>query len=415
MRISIVGAGYVGCATGAGLAKLGHEVTFVDSNKEKVDTLSELKCPVYEKDVEAILKSSRVRATCDLEYAVRNTEVSFICVATNSTPSGGSIDLSQIKEVAEQIGKALSNYHLVVVKSTVLPGTTENVIVPLLERHSKKVKSDFQICVNPEFLREGFAVEDFLHPYRVIIGEIDKKGGDILVELYKHLDSPIVRCDLRTAELIKYASNAFLAMKLSFMNEIGNMCKKLGIDVYEVAKGMGYDERIGNKFLNAGIGFGGSCLPKDVRALMVMGGELGYKPRILEEVLNLNEQQPLRMLELLKKHIPNLNGKKIGILGLAFKADTDDVRESRAITIVDALLREGAVIRAYDPVAMRDFKRLFPDIKYTGPEEVLQCDAILILTDWHQFNSFNYKGKIVIDGKRINKARESKIYEGICW
>lgn len=415
MRIAIIGAGYVGLVTGACLAKLGNEVTFVDSDKERIDMLRGRKCPIYEAGLDEILRAIPTEATCNLNDTIKDTDISFVCVGTDSDDFGYATNLQALKEVAEEIGETLSHGHLVVIKSTVIPGTTEKVIIPLLEKHGRRIGADFNICTNPEFLREGIAVRDFLHPDRIIIGEMNKEGGDVLAELYRDFDCPILRFELRTAEMIKYASNAFLATRISLINEVGNICQRLGVDVYEVAEGMGYDERIGSKFLNASIGFGGSCLPKDLKALIAKSREIGYEPKILEAVFNLNEQQPLRMVELLKKHIPDLRNRAIGMLGLAFKANTDDIRESRAIRVVDALLKEGAKIKAYDPVAMENFKGLFPQIEYTSPEEVLKSEAILILTDWEEFEHLDYKGRSVIDGRRTAKAREAKVYEGVCW
>ena len=223
-----------------------------------------------------------------------------------------------------------------------------------------------------------------------------------------------MRTHLKIAEMTKLASNAFLATKISFMNEIGNICKKLGIDVYEVAKGMGFDDRIGSKFLNAGVGFGGSCLPKDLGGLISKSRQIGYEPNLLQEVLNLNDEQALRLIELLKKHI-SLKDATVGILGLAFKPETDDVRDSRAIKIVQALLQEGAKVKAYDPMAMKNFKKLFPQIEYVTTDKVLNSDAIFIVTEWQEFSELDYTGKVVVDGRRIEKARGARIYDGICW
>ncbi len=286
MRISIIGAGYVGLVTGACLAKLGNKVTFIDPSDERINAIKEGKCLIYEKGLDEILQITKIEVTSDLAHAIKNTDVSFICVGTDTSNCGYSTDLRHVREVAEEIGKILSdyhNYHLVVVKSTVVPGTTEEVVIPLLEKYGKKAGRDFGVCVNPEFLREGLAVKCFLHPDRIVIGEMGKKEGDILAELYRSFDCPILRFDLRTAEMVKYASNAFLATKISFINGVGNICKKLAIDVHEVAVGMGYDDRIGNKFLNAGIGFGGSCLPKDLKALIEKSRAIGYEPKILVE------------------------------------------------------------------------------------------------------------------------------------
>jgi len=415
MNISVIGAGYVGLITGACLAKLGHRVTLVDSDREKIEAIERGESPIFEQGLEDILRTTQLDARSDIHDAIKTSEISFVCVGTDPGDGSYSIDLRSVSEVAEAIGETSNDHCLTVIKSTVTPGTTEEVIIPLLEKNGRKAGVDFGICVNPEFLREGFAVEDFLNPDRIVIGEIDRRSGDILADLYKGFSCPILRFDLRTAEAIKYASNAFLAAKISFVNEIGNICKELSIDTYEVARGMGYDPRIGAKFLNAGIGFGGSCLPKDLRALIGKATSLGYRPGLLEQVLDINETQHLRVIHLLKKHIPDLRGKTIGVLGLAFKAGTDDVRESKAIGVVDALLKEGAKVKAYDPAAMDKFSTLFPTITYGDPGIVLGCDAILILTDWQEFANLDYTGKTVIDGKRIRKAMEADIYEGVCW
>jgi UDPglucose 6-dehydrogenase len=234
------------------------------------------------------------------------------------------------------------------------------------------------------------------------------------LRLYESFDAPILRTTLRTAEMIKLASNAFLATKISFVNEIGNICKRLHMDVYDVAEGMGLDDRIGKKFLNAGIGFGGSCIPKDIRMLKTTAREVGYQPRFLDEVTNLNDQQAIRLVRLAKKHV-NLEGATIGLLGLAFKPGTDDVRDSRAIAVVKALLGEQALVKAYDPLAVENFRKMFPNLDYVSKEEVLNCEAILILTEWEEFNELDYRGKIVIDGRRVARARDARIYEGICW
>ncbi|GAF94954.1 unnamed protein product, partial [marine sediment metagenome] len=303
---------------------------------------------------------------------------------------------------------------IIAVKSTVIPGTTEEVVIPILETSGKAVGRDFGVCMTPEFLREGKGISDFMHPDRIVIGEYDRSSGDVLCNLYHTFDAPVVRVSLKTAEMIKYASNVFLTTKVSFINEIGNICKQLGIDTYEVAKGMGYDERIGHKFLNAGIGFAGPCLLKDLKALIVRANQLGYEPRLLEEVLSLNERQVLKLVELLRKHIP-LEGSSVGILGLSYKPMTDDIKDSLSIEIVNTLLKEGAGLKAYDPQVMPNFEILFPQIEYVSPEEVLKCDAILILTEWEEFEHLDYRGKIVIDGRRVLKAQEARIYEGVCW
>ena len=416
MKISIIGAGYVGLVTGACLAKLGSEVVLIDSDEEKLEAIYNNRVsPIYEEGLDELLGQVHIEVSTDYQKILPSDTI-FICVGTPSDESG-SIFLEHIIEATKQIVEILKTregYCVVTVKSTVAPGTTEELVIPILETSGRKVGDDFGVCMCPEFLREGKAIYDFMHPARVIIGEYDGKSGDMLYSLYQSFNVPILRTSLRTAEMIKLASNAFLATKISFINEVGNICKQLGIDTYEVAKAMGFDDRIGSKSLNAGIGFGGSCLPKDLKMLIARAREIGYEPTILEGVLHLNDAQALKLVESLKKHVP-LKDAVIGLLGLAFKPGTDDVRDSRAIKIVEVLLEEGAVVKAYDPLAVKNFSKLFPQIEYVTKEEVLNSDAILIVTEWEEFNNLDYKGKIVIDGRRVAKAREARIYEGVCW
>ena len=415
MRISIIGAGYVGLVTGGCFTKLGNEVTFIDTDAERIEAINNKSSPIYEEGLDKLLNSVRIKACFDFQKVVKS-EVIFICVGTHSNDDK-FILLDQVEKAAKEISQMLKTkeeYCVICVKSTVTPGTTEELVIPILQKSGRKAGNDFGVCMSPEFLREGKAVYDFMNPARIIIGEYDKRSGDILSNLYRSFNAPIMRTHLKTAETIKLASNAFLATKISFINEIGNICKKLGIDVYEVAKGMGFDDRIGNKFLNAGIGFGGSCLPKDLRGLISKSRQIGYEPNLLQQVLNLNDEQALRLVELLKKHI-SLKDATVGILGLAFKPETDDVRDSRAIKIAQALLQGGAKVRAYDPVAMENFRKLFPKIEYVTRDEVLNSDAILIITEWEEFSELDYKGKVVVDGRRIEKARGARIYEGIAW
>lgn len=423
MKIAILGSGYVGIVTGIGFAELGHEIVFIDVDERKVEMLNSSKPPIYERGLEELMKKNRgkYRATTDYREALESSELTFICVGTPSK-GDGSIDLKYAESASKEIGKALKNndnFHVVVVKSTVVPGTTEDKIKPIIEKESgKKAFEDFGLAMNPEFLREGNAVYDFFNPDRIVIGVKDERTKSVLEELYKPFDCPKLITEIKTAEMIKYASNAFLATKISFANEIGNICKKLGIDVYKVFEGVGLDHRINPSFFRAGIGFGGSCFPKDVKALIRKAEELGEDPKILKAVIEVNEKQPLKMIELLKKHIPNLEGKKIGVLGLAFKPDTDDVRESRAIPIVKALLEEGAEIIAYDPKAIENFRKFFPQVEYANSAEdvITKSDAVLIVTEWKEFEELDYSGKIVIDGRRVEKAmKEAKIYKGVCW
>ncbi len=422
MKISVIGAGYVGIITGIGFAELGNKVVFVDIDEKKVNAINSGKAPIFEKELNEFMQRNKGKYEATKDYdSIADTDITFICVGTPSRDDG-SIDLTFIKSAATEIGKVLKtkeDFHVVVVKSTVVPGTTENVVKPIIEKESgKEAFKDFGIAMNPEFLREGNAVHDFFNPDRIVIGVKDERTKEVLETLYQPFNCPKLITDIKTAEMIKYASNAFLATKISFANEIGNICKKLGIDVYEVFKGVGLDHRINPAFFRAGIGFGGSCFPKDVKALIKKAEELREVPKILKAVIEVNEKQPVKMIELLKKHIPDLRYKKIGILGLAFKPDTDDIRESRAIPIVGKLIEEGAKVIAYDPKAMNNFAKLFPQIEYaSSAEEVIaNSEAVLIVTEWKEFEKLNYKGKIVIDGRRIEKAmKEAKIYEGVCW
>lgn len=415
MKISIIGAGYVGLVTGVCLAKLGNEVVLIDIDGEKLEAIRNKVSPIYEEGLDELLDQVHIEVNTDYGK-ILHSDVIFICVGTPSDKSG-SISLKYITETTKQIAQQLKDredYCVVVLKSTVAPGVTEEQVIPILETLGRKVGDDFGVCMCPEFLREGKAIYDFMHPARVIIGEHDRKSGDLLYKLYQSFNAPILRTNLRTAEMIKLASNAFLATRITFINEIGNICKQLGIDAYEVAKGMGFDDRIGSRYLNAGLGFGGSCLPKDLKMLIARAKEAGYKPTIIEEVSSFNDAQTLRLVEFLKKHV-RLKGAIIGLLGLAFKPESDDVRDSRAIKVVEALLEEGARVKAYDPLAVNNFRKLFPQIEYVSKEEVLNSDATLIITEWEEFNNLDYKGKIVIDGRRVVKAKEARIYEGICW
>jgi UDPglucose 6-dehydrogenase len=421
MKISIIGTGYVGAVTGACLADLGHQIVFVGREPKKLDLINSGKSPIYEPGLDQLLEKNllRITTTIDLPDAIRKTELTFICVGTPSN-TDGSINLDQIRAVSHTIGKSLAfdtKYHTIIVKSTVLPGTTEALVIPILEKESgKKAFLDFGVSSNPEFLKEGTAIEDFFHSDRVVIGVNDPKTKEILEKLYQPLNAPVFATTIRTSEMIKYTSNSFLATKISFANEIGNLCKEMGIDSYEVFKGVGLDARINPHFFRSGIGFGGSCFPKDVKALIAHARTLGIEPQILTAVMETNDDQPAKMIDLLKRHM-DIAGKTISVLGLAFKPDSDDIRESRAVPVIQALLKEGAKIIAFDPIATDNFRNLFPEIAYAETaRDVLNADAILIVTEWKEFEDLNYRGKIVIDGRRIGKARrEATIYEGVCW
>lgn len=422
MRISIVGGGYVGTVTGVCLADLGNDVTIVEIDKRKIELINQGIPPLFEPGLEELLKknSDRVSATDDTHSAVINTDITFICVGTPSRENG-SIDLTYIESAAEGIGRSIKRkeqYHCIVVKSTVIPGTCDFIVEPLISEHSKKTPGiHFSVCSNPEFLREGRAVYDFFHPDRIILGSEDPACITMLKELYAPFACPILECPVKTGEMIKYVSNSFLALKISYANEIGNLAKALGIDSYTVFEGVGFDKRIGPQFFNAGLGFGGSCFPKDVIALQRLGESKGLKMTLLEATLAVNKDQPEKAIALLERKF-SIKGKNIGILGLAFKPDTDDIREARSINIVSSLLSKGAKITAYDPLAKDHFRALFPSITYASSAQDLirNSDAVIIVTEWKEFDDLDYSGKIVVDGRRILKAKDTaSVYEGVCW
>jgi UDPglucose 6-dehydrogenase len=421
MDISIIGTGYIGSVTGACFAEMGHQVVFVGRDKRKLDIIKSGKSPIFEPGLDELLLKNlgRITTTTDIMDAVRKTDATFICVGTPPRDDGSS-DLSQVETVSHSIGMALrsgTGFHTIVTKSTVLPGTIESLIIPILEKESgKKAFTDIGVASNPEFLKEGTAVEDFFKTDRVVIGTQDFRTRELLTGLYSPLNVPIFATTLRTSEMIKFASNAFLATKISFANEIGNLCKEMGIDSYAVFDGVGLDTRINPKFFRTGIGFGGSCFPKDVNALIAHAKSKGIAPRILDSVMAINDDQPRRMIAILKRHL-DPKGRTIGVLGLAFKPDTDDIRESRAAPVINMLLEEGAIVKAYDPVAMDNFRKQCPEITYaSSAQEILDSDAVLIVTEWNEFESLDYRGRIVIDGRRIEKARQdARVYEGVCW
>ncbi|MBN2367895.1 UDP-glucose/GDP-mannose dehydrogenase family protein [Candidatus Woesearchaeota archaeon] len=424
MKLSVIGLGYVGLIQAAGMAKLGYDVIGLDIDKKKVSDINKKLPPIYEKGLKELLDEivpKKFTATTDMKKAIMESDVTFISVGTPSKKEG-SMSMHQLEAVVKQIGVFLKKkkYHVFVVKSTVIPGTCENIVVKELEAKSKKkFGKDFSVVMNPEFLKEGDAIDDFFKPDRIILGSSDKKGLEKIKEVYAWFKCPIVESGFKEAEMIKYASNAFLATKISFINEIGNISKRMGIDANMVSKGIGFDKRINHYFLRSGIGFGGSCFPKDVNAIVYKATEIGYTPRLLRSVLDVNRDQPIRLLELLEQRGP-VKGKKIGLLGLTFKAGTDDIRESPALQIVKELLMEEAELCLYDPEAMEKVKRFFPHLKYakTGQELVNKSDVVLILTEWPQFRNLDYGDKQVIDGKNLfydTTIKRPKNYEGVCW
>ena len=427
--ISVLGIGYVGLCTAVGFASKGYNVIASTHDAEKAAKINNGIPPFHEPNLQKLLEETiqNGRLTClinQTEKAVLETDLTFNAVGTPSRPDG-SIDLQFIETSTRDIGQALTKkntYHVVVIKSTVVPGTTQDLVKPILEKESKKkCGSDIGLCMNPEFLRQGSAFEDTLHADRVVIGEYDKKSGDTLENLYKDFygknTPPIIRTTLSTAELIKYASNALLATKISFINTIANLCEKIpGADVKTVAQAMGLNKRIGPLFLNAGLGYGGSCFPKDVKALIAQAKNLGYHLTLLEEVENINKIQPLKAIQFCKELLGNLKGKHIAILGLAFKPDTDDMREARTIPIINQLIKEDAKVTAYDPVAIPIARTIFKDkIQYVT--STIQClknaDCCILVTEWDEFKKLkpedftkNMKQPILIDGRRIYNPEE---------
>jgi len=427
MKISIIGTGYVGTVSAACFAELGHQVVCVDIDPLKIDMLNRGVPPIYEEGLSELLEKhagKSLSATMDYDNAINNSDVSFICVGT-PCDHDGKIDLGIVKAASSSLGKTLrkkKSYHVIVVKSTVVPETTEKVVLAILEKESGKSLGEFGIAMNPEFLREGKAVHDFMNPDKIVVGSLDKRSGDIVASLYSGLNCEVTRTNPRTAEMIKYVNNAFLATKISFSNEVGNICKELDIDTYEVMTAVGKDFRIGPHFLNSGAGFGGSCFPKDVKALIGKAQEVGYEPVLLRSVIAVNEIQPLRMITLLKNKLSDLKGKKIAILGLSFKNDTDDIRESRSIPVIKELIEEGALVYAYDKMANENMKLVFPDIEYcnSATEALSGADACLIMTEWNEFKSldreFNVmKNKLIIDGRHMQSPRKDVDYVGLCW
>lgn len=421
MNISIIGGGYVGLVTGACFAELGHSVTIVNRDKRKTEKINACESPIFEIGLDDLLKKyigNRLHATTGYND-ISTSDLSFVCVGTPSSEDG-SADLSMLKGASRSIGNALregDTYHVVVVKSTVPPGTTENIVIPLVREHA--CRDDIGYAMNPEFLREGRAIEDFMHPDRVVIGTRDTRSREIVSRAYERLHAPLYYTGITAAEMVKYTSNALLATKISFSNEIGNICKKLGIDVYEVMKGVGMDHRLSPHFLDAGVGFGGSCFPKDVRALIHLAEELGEQPQLLRSVIDVNEKQPLKMVSLLERKMGSLEGKRVAVLGLAFKDNTDDIRDSRAIPVIQELINRHAVISAYDPAANLAMKGMFPDVEYyTTPTDALRgADACLILTEWPEFKKLDkefdvMRSRLIIEGRRILTYNDK---EGICW
>jgi UDPglucose 6-dehydrogenase len=421
MKITMVGTGYVGLTVGTCLAELGNDVICVDIDENKVNALNNGEVPIYEPGLDDMLKRNfkgkRISFTIDVKGAIQTSDVIFIAVGT---PPGKDhkADLSFVKQVAKDIGTYMNGYKVVVDKSTVPVGTAQLVSEIIKENQQEPI--DFDVVSNPEFLREGEAINDFMVPDRVVIGADSEKAKNMMENIYKGIartNKPIMFTDTKSAEIIKYASNAMLATRISFMNEIAKLCEKSGGDVKEVAKGMGLDSRIGPRFLQAGVGYGGSCFPKDVKALAQTMNHHEVESKILQSVENVNEEQKKSLLPKIKKLLPDLNGKTIAIWGLAFKPKTDDMREAPSVVVIGQLQNEGARIRAFDPVAQESAKKMLNDVEYVNDpyDAIKDADMLVIVTEWNEFRNLDkermkelLKQPNIIDGRNVYGPNEMK-------
>ena len=443
MQITVVGTGYVGLVSGVCLSEKGHNIVCVDNDNDKVKSINNKVSPIYEDGLDELLRKNigkNLRASTDLYSSITNSEVSLIAVGTPFEKD--LIDLSYIRQVSKEIGLALKNksgYHVVIVKSTVVPGTTDDVVIPLLEKYSeKKAGVDFGVGMNPEFLREGVAVDDFMNPDRIILGGIDKAAHDVMKSLYQVFKGvDVITTSNKTAEMIKYTSNSLLATLISFSNEIGNLCSILGgIDSVDVMNGVHLDKRVSPilgdgqrikpgivSYIEPGCGFGGSCFPKDVKALISHGESKNQSMSLLKSVIEINKKQPKQMIDRLLNHYPNIKGMTISVLGLAFKPGTNDMRESPAIYIVNEIIRLGGVVHAFDPVAELEAKKIFisENILYfdSVKSAIKDSSVIMLITSWAEFKNIpkitkNLKDSpLVIDGRRMLSKVDFERYEGI--
>jgi len=409
--ICVIGTGYVGLVTGSVFADLGNEVVCADKDASKIEMLGRGEMPIYEPGLEEMVarnvEDGRLSFTTDVEDAVTRSEVIFICVGTPSGPNGQP-DISQVEEAALTIARALNRYKVVVNKSTV-PVGTGNRVREIIETNRRR-HVDFDVVSNPEFLREGSAIHDTLHPDRIVIGAPNQSVAMIILELYAPLERPMLITDVASAEIIKYASNAFLATKISFINAIANICEEAGADVVQVIKGMGYDQRIGSAFLQAGLGYGGSCFPKDTEALIHTADRLGYSFDLLKAVATINRTQVERFMDRLEAALGGLEGKVVAVLGLAFKPNTDDLREAKSLEIIGRLLAGNAKVRAYDPIAMEKAREVAPAVCYceNAYDAAAGADALVLVTEWNEFKFLNLprvlsamRGKLLFDGRNL--------------
>jgi UDPglucose 6-dehydrogenase len=414
MKIAVVGTGYVGLVTGTCFAETGNDVTCVDIDTKKVQKLSNGEITIYEPGLSKLflrnLKEERLRFTTNLEEGVKEAQLIFLALPT-PPGSDGSADMKYVLGVADQLGKIIKDYKVVVDKSTVPVGTAERVRKAIAQNY----KGDFDVVSNPEFLREGVAVDDFMKPDRVVVGTSSERAKKVMEELYNPFvrqGNPIIYMDERSAELTKYAANSFLAAKITFMNEVAQLCERLGADVDMVRRGVGSDERIGKRFLFPGIGYGGSCFPKDVQALVKSSKDVNYEFQMLNAVMSVNEKQKLHLIPKIRKYFDNnLEGKKFALWGLAFKPNTDDIREAPSLYMIDALLKEGARLSVFDPEAMNNVKAIIGDkIEYAENQyDALKgADALIIATEWNEFRTPNFlkivtnlRSKVIFDGRNL--------------
>ncbi len=414
MKISVIGTGYVGLVTGTCLSNLGNDVICVDIDKEKIEKLKKGIPTIYEPGLKELLvkniNNNRLTFSDSLQYGIEKSDIIFIAVGTPESESGEA-DMKAVWDVAKNIGKYINGYKIIINKSTVPVGSGDEVR-KIINKNMNAKKHKFDVVSNPEFLREGSAISDFLSPDRIVIGSDNHNPAKIITRLYEPLNAPIITTDIKSAELIKYASNAFLATKISFVNEIANLCEVAGANVEDVATGMGLDKRIGEKFLNAGIGYGGSCFPKDTIALVSTGKKFGYNLKIVQSAIEVNKIQRKLFFEKISKFFKSrLENKKFGIWGTSFKPNTDDMRESPSVDIIKLFLKENAQINIYDPVAIAETKKIFKNkINYfsNAYDAIVDCDALVIITEWDEFKQVNFSkvknllsAPIIFDGRNM--------------
>ena len=427
MHITVIGSGYVGTTISACFAEMGHTVTAIDIDQEIVDTLNAGEAPISEPGLEELIaKHAGGRFTASTSYdAVPESDVTFLAIGTPSN-ADGSIDLAGLEAAAKATGEALAektDRHLVVIKSTVTPPSIRKILEPAIRAGSDD-NAAIEVATNPEFLREGTAVSDFQDPDKLVVGTDSEWATDRLTAVYEPLlspEMPIVDTDPETAAMIKYANNAFLASKISLINDLGNVCKEFGLDAYEVADAIGLDDRISARFLRSGLGWGGSCFPKDTAAIRAAARQQGYEPLMLDAATEINDRQPARLLSLLDSHV-DVADKRVAVLGLSFKPGTDDIRNSRAIPVIEGLQARGATVVAYDPVAAENMRERFPEIEYAdSPKAALDdASAALVVTDWPEITELDSEfdamsTPVVVDGRRAIERRDGIVYEGLTW